>query len=132
MIRRLPYVLPTLLLLAMMLFFGCRGTNYVQRGDDYCLVFYPLSRKLSIGETQIGLRIQSRDYKILEVPFVRLRVIDSCGAREQQVTLQAGPGKDLRGWVQLDRAGKYELVFEFVAEPGPAATVCFLIKVPES
>jgi hypothetical protein len=132
MTRRLQYVLPAVWLLGMMFFFGCHGANYIQRRDNYCLVLYPLPGKLSVGEIQIGLRIQDRDYKIIEVSDGRLKVIDLHGAREQQVTLQAGPGKDLRGWVQFDRPGKYELIFEFAAEPGPSATARFLLEVPES
>ncbi len=131
MIRRLQYVLPTVWLLGIMLLYVGRGTNYIQRGDDYCLIFYPLPGKLSVGEAQIGLRIQDRDYKIIEVPAGRLRVIELHGAREQQVTLQAGSGKDLRGWVQFNRAGKYALVFEFTAESGPSSTARLLVEVPE-
>lgn len=85
---------------------------------DCLLTLYSLSQKhLRQGADTLGLRVQDRDYVILDrlqAPRLFLRM----DGWEQRVNLLPGPGRDYRGQVVFPKTGRCLLEIQFTLPDG--------------
>lgn len=107
------------------------GPEYrVARLSDCIVTLYFIPRSLSVGEQQVALRVQDRDYRIQEEIGGRLEVIERATGERRDLALRPGPGRDWRAWVEFPRAGDYQLSYIFPASSGQTRTARFDVRVP--
>lgn len=107
-LRFLP-VLPACL--AAIVLGGCWDSGVQSRwigAELWVLTSFP--KKIRVGDAEIALRIQDRDYKIKKLTQGTLRFRDPLGKIEEQAALPAGAGT-LRAKVFFGMPGKHRLFF---------------------
>lgn len=118
-----------LAILGLTLLGGCGNPKRVVKLDNYIITWYFSPRFPVVGENQVALRIQDRDYRILNPATGSLNVAARAGREDQRVILKPGPGRDLRGWVQFQQPGEHQLRFSFLSARGQTVTAEFLVPV---
>jgi hypothetical protein len=99
---------------------GCGARNQVKSEQGFLFTFYAMPRKISVGESRVGLRVQDRDYRIIGAAEVRLQVVDPEGRSQEALAMAPGMGRDFRAQVLWPLAGNYRLRFRVVPEGQPA------------
>ena len=118
-----------LVILGLALLGGCGSPKQMLKLDNYIITWYFSPRSPVVGENQIAVRIQDRDYRILQPATASLDVT-SAGREEQSVILKPGAGRDLRGWVRFAQTGEQRLRFSFISVQGRTVTAEFLVPMP--
>lgn len=119
-----------LAVLGLTLLAGCGKPKQMVKLDNYIITWYFSPRSPVVGENQVAVRIQDRDYRILRPAAGNLRVTSGPGGEEQSVSLKPGPGRDLRGWVRFARTGDQTLQFSFLSAQGRTITAEFFVPIP--
>lgn len=113
------------LLLAVWGLAGCRGPGpdgRVWRVQGHLVTVYTLPRTLHRGPARVGVRVQDRDYRILDAAQARFTWGPADGDRST-VEMQPGPGRDLRARIELPRSGEYTWDLAVVLPQGVTLTV---------
>jgi hypothetical protein len=109
------------------------GPDYrVARLPGYVVTMYFVPRTPAVGEQQLALRVQDRDYRLLKEIGGRLEVVELASRERRTVALKPGPGKDWRAWVEFPRSGAYQVLYVFNEASGQTQTARFDVRVPAS
>lgn len=116
--------------LFIFLFLGCKMVKSTQWVEGYLVTMYSIPRKLQVGEMQLALRVQDRNYRILPECAGSLEVIQQATGQRATVPFKAGLGKDVKGWTRFPEAGEYTVVFSFAENTGQTLSANFTIRIP--
>lgn len=92
---------------------------------------YLIPRAPAVGEQQLAVRVQDRDYRIMDETDGRLEVMELATGEQRAPELKPGPGRDWRAWVDFPRPGEYSISFAFTAATGQTRTARFEVQVPK-
>lgn len=107
------------------------GPEYrVARLSDSIVTLYFIPRTLAVGEQQLALRVQDRDYRLQAETGGRLEVVELATGERRASALKPGPGRDWRAWVEFPRPGNYQVLYTFPASSGQTRTARFDVRVP--
>lgn len=107
------------------------GPEYrVARLSGYLVTLYFIPRTPAVGEQQVALRVQDREYRIVKEAGGSLELHEVSTGQRRAAVLKPGPGKDWRAWVEFPRAGAYQVAYHFTEASGRTQTARFDVHVP--
>ncbi|MCD4813800.1 hypothetical protein K8S19_08930 [bacterium] len=109
---------------------GCGLQKQTVWTQDHLATFYTTPRQAQVGEIQAAIRIQDRDYRILEIAAAELELRERGQDKGKSIILKSGPGRDWRGWIVIPKPGKYEVLVTFAAKSQEKIPARFFIEVP--
>lgn len=110
---------------------GCADGHFQKtfQTGQYFITLYSFSHHhLQPGNNDLGLRLQDRDYRILDCGS-GLQLTVQAGAWQQTTSLQSGPGRDYRGQVVFPGPGLYNLVIRLPGLEGQEIRLDGKVKV---
>ncbi len=109
---------------------GCAPYAQTQRVEGYLITLYTQPKEVRVGETRVGLRIQDRDYKIVQHAKVKVHVVSPEGSMSSEQVLEPGLGRDFRTRIQIARTGEHKIVFTVIRQKDePTLTVEYRLRV---
>jgi hypothetical protein len=117
--------------LGLSLFFlGCGMQKQTIWVEDYLITFYSMPRTIQVGDAQLAVRVQDRDYRILPEATRSLEIIQQATGKHTTIATKIGLGKDVRGWANFPVVGEYTLLVHFAESAGQTKTAQFSIRIP--